>query len=103
MYQEKSKNCDVDKLSEISGENNNISFSYDNMSMIESLLDSEETNLSIKDDDNIKNKENLKNQIYFNAYLYLQQFNRNNQILSLINEINRFKLLQMIMNNQTKK
>ena len=56
MYQENSKNCDVDKLSEISGENNNISFSYDNMSMIESLLDSEETNLSIKDDDNIKNK-----------------------------------------------
>ena len=102
MYQENSKNCDVDKLSEISGESNNISLSYDNMSMIESLLDSEETNLSIKDDDNIKNKENVKNQIYFNAYLYLQQFNRNNQIISLINEINRFKLLQMIMNNQTK-
>jgi hypothetical protein len=102
MYQENSKNCDVDKLSEISGESNNTSFSYDNMSMIESLLGSEGTNLSIKDDDNIKNKENEKNQIDFNPYLYLQQFNRNNQILSLINEINRYKLLQMIMNNQTK-
>ena len=60
MYQENSKNCDVDKLSEISGESNNISLSYDNMSMIESLLDSEETNLSIKNDDNIKNKEKFK-------------------------------------------
>jgi hypothetical protein len=104
MNQEKSKNCDVDKLSSISEESNNASFSYDNMSIINSLLDSEGNNLSIKDDDNnsINNTKNEKNQIYYNAYLYLQQFNCNNQILCLINEINRYKLLQMIINEQSK-
>lgn len=102
MNQENTKNCDDDNLSEISGESNNTSFSYDHMSIIDSLLDSDGTNLSVKDGYNNINSQNEKDQILFNAYLFLQQFNCNNQILSLINEINRYKLLQMMINNQTK-
>ena len=45
MNQENTKNCDADNLSEISEQSNNSSFSYDHMSIIESLLDSDGTNL----------------------------------------------------------
>ena len=101
MNQENTKNCDVDILSEISSESNNTSFSYDHMSIINSLLDSDGTNLSVKND-SIINSPNVKSQNLFNSYLYLQQFIRNNQILNLINVINRYKLLQMILSNQIK-
>ena len=101
MNQENTKNYDVDILSEISSESNNTSFSYDHMSIINSLLDSDGTNLSVKDD-SIINSPNEKSQNLFNSYLYLQQFIRNNQILNLINVINRYKLLQMILSNQIK-
>ena len=101
MNQEDNKNYDIDILSEISGEDSNTSFSYDNMSIIESLLKSEETDLSIKDE-NINKSENEKNQIYSNNNLYLQQFIHNNQIFSLMNEINNYILLQMIINKKTK-
>ena len=84
MNQENTKNYDVDILSEISSESNNTSFSYDHMSIINSLLDSDGTNLSVKDD-SIINSPNEKSQNLFNSYLYLQQFIRNNQILNLIN------------------
>jgi len=95
MKQETSKDYDFDILSEKAGESNNTSFSYDNLSIVDSLLDSESSNLSVKDDTNTIFNQSINNseKICVNPYLSLQQF-------SLINYMNKYNLFKLYNENQ---
>ena len=120
MFQEYNNINDfsIDTLSTISNQTNNKSFSYNNMSIIKSLLDSEESNINdsfqkinnnnaqekyINLDNNtcFNNLNNLNNN--YNLFLNQLPLNYNNQNLLLINQMQKYQLYQMIitiLNNQ---
>ena len=119
MTQEYNNN-DIDTLSSISSQTNDKSFSYKNMSIIESLLDNGESNLNdsfqkINNNNSQEKYMNSANNAYFinpnnlniNNNLFLNQLslNYNNQNLLLNNLIQNYQLYQVIMNilkNQNK-
>ena len=106
------KNYDNDSLSSISDQSNDSTFSYNNMSYIESLLDNDEKSLNQipqnrqlnQNLQNIPNNTylmNANNNLNINNYNQFQQLNTllpYYQYLQLNNQIQNYQLLQFIMN-----
>lgn len=108
-------NYENESLSSISEQSNNSSFSYNNMSYIESLLDNDEKTLNnqVQQNKNIQLNQNFQNfpnntylmngnnNLNINNFNQIQQLNRSftyYQYLLLNNQIQNYQLFHFIMN-----